>query len=183
MKSWISLLRNEYNDFDEFERYDSLWDLASRLGYSNPKDAWNENPLVGGSTNPEDYGIVSISDVARFCLDNYEHALLWINKLEFLEFEFDKNSRIRNVDDLMNFFNNVGMENIKRIFEYLYPYSFSEVMGYDFLLTRNYWEVGFFNNRNLSEDDRQFLTSIALRFPPIGVYYKDKTFYLSDYKP
>lgn len=54
-KKWKDKLKNVYDNFDEFEVYAEIYSLHIRLGYSTPKEAWNANPTVTGSTNPADY--------------------------------------------------------------------------------------------------------------------------------
>ena len=54
-ESWTGKLQKQYTDFDEFEAYDQIYGLASRLGYNSAQEAWDDNPQVSGSTNPADY--------------------------------------------------------------------------------------------------------------------------------
>ena len=55
IKGWQERLQFLYADFDEFKHYADIFGLHKRLGYKNAIDAWNDNPLVEGSTNPSDY--------------------------------------------------------------------------------------------------------------------------------
>lgn len=57
-KVWKAKLHKVYTDFDEFERYDKMYNLAERLGFSHAEAAWDANPLIQGSTNPADYKVV-----------------------------------------------------------------------------------------------------------------------------
>jgi len=52
---WKNHLQNVYTDKGEWLRYDEIYGLSQRLGYDDPEQAWSENPLIQGSTNPEDY--------------------------------------------------------------------------------------------------------------------------------
>lgn len=56
---WRSRLRAQYASREEFACYDDAHNLAERLGYTSPGDAWNANPVIEGSTNPSDYRKVS----------------------------------------------------------------------------------------------------------------------------
>jgi hypothetical protein len=52
---WHGKLRDNYLDFPEFVVYCDRYHLHRRLGYDTPAAAWVENPLVQGSTRPEDF--------------------------------------------------------------------------------------------------------------------------------
>ena len=70
--TWRDRLRNVYNgDIEQFRAYDDIYGIAARLGYSSAEEAWRDNPMVGGSVNPVDFGLASDSDSAfvacKFC--------------------------------------------------------------------------------------------------------------------
>lgn len=52
---WQATLHEVYNDLVEFDYYDDIYGLAHRLGFDNPQEAWDANPTIKGSTNPNDY--------------------------------------------------------------------------------------------------------------------------------
>jgi hypothetical protein len=52
---WRGRLRRQYSDFEEFQAYSETYGLAERLGYDTPEEAWKDNPMVQGSTNPRDF--------------------------------------------------------------------------------------------------------------------------------
>ena len=52
---WQAKLRKSYGSFSEFEAYDKAYGLAQRLGFANAVEAWELNPTIQGSTNPEDF--------------------------------------------------------------------------------------------------------------------------------
>lgn len=54
MKKWNDRLRNVYTSYREFLSYCEIYDIHSRLGYETPKEAWKENPVIEGSTDPND---------------------------------------------------------------------------------------------------------------------------------
>lgn len=54
---WTSRLRANYADYEEFEHYSDTYGLHTRLGYKTPQAAWEANPMVKGSVNPEDFGV------------------------------------------------------------------------------------------------------------------------------
>jgi len=54
-KEWTGRLQAQYADFDEFVAYDEMYGLAERLGYASAEEAWEDNPMVAGSTNPAEY--------------------------------------------------------------------------------------------------------------------------------
>lgn len=60
-KGWRSHLQDNYKTFAEFQQYDLVYKLAKRLGYLSAEEAWDENPLVQGSTNPSDFRKVVVA--------------------------------------------------------------------------------------------------------------------------
>ncbi len=54
LDGWQDRLQSQYASFDEFMGYCATYGLDARLGYSNVRKAWNDNPLIQGSTNPDD---------------------------------------------------------------------------------------------------------------------------------
>lgn len=54
-KGWQGRLKENYSSFEDFEGYDQLYNLAYKLGYKSAINAWNANPVVQGSTNPNDF--------------------------------------------------------------------------------------------------------------------------------
>lgn len=62
MKTWIQRLRSNYSTIGEFADYCDKYGLLERMGYKLVSDAWRDNPHVGGSTNPDDFGVVKLDD-------------------------------------------------------------------------------------------------------------------------
>lgn len=56
-KGWQGKLQRQYANFEEFEGYDSNFNLANRLGFKTAREAWEANPLIQGSVNPSDYSL------------------------------------------------------------------------------------------------------------------------------
>jgi len=52
---WKARLRSNYENFEEFKMYAETFNLHDRLGYATPEEAWADNPMVQGSTNPDEY--------------------------------------------------------------------------------------------------------------------------------
>jgi len=55
---WKDKLQNVYDSFEEFKKYDDTYGLTGRLGYDSPEEAWEDNPLIQGSTDPADFKVV-----------------------------------------------------------------------------------------------------------------------------
>ncbi len=55
LTGWQGHLREQYQSFAEFARYDEIYMLATKLGFGSASEAWGANPIVHGSTNPADY--------------------------------------------------------------------------------------------------------------------------------
>ena len=56
LEGWVSRLRANYFDFEEWVHYSDMYGLAVKLGYQTATTAWKENPIICGSVNPSDYG-------------------------------------------------------------------------------------------------------------------------------
>ena len=54
-ESWKGRLQKQYANFEEFAEFDAIYNLAKRLGYDSAEEAWEANPIISGSVNPEDY--------------------------------------------------------------------------------------------------------------------------------
>ena len=52
---WKMKVRKVYASLDELKAYDNIYHIAARLGYSDCETLWNDNPLIQGSVNPQDF--------------------------------------------------------------------------------------------------------------------------------
>lgn len=68
---WKGRLKKQYKDFAEFEHYDEIYGLAKRLGFKSAKEAWQKNPLIQGSTDPNDYKVVKESLINESIVEKY----------------------------------------------------------------------------------------------------------------
>jgi len=69
--TWEDRLQNVYDGgFEEFKAYSDTWGLARRLGYESAEAAWQDNPLVTGSVDPKDYGVVGEGRKTADTVDN-----------------------------------------------------------------------------------------------------------------
>ena len=55
---WAARLKNNYATAEEWIAYSEMYGLAERLGYDDPMKAWEDNPMIQGSTNPDDFKVV-----------------------------------------------------------------------------------------------------------------------------
>ncbi len=73
---WRNKLHKVYASFEEFKGYSEVYNLAVRLGFDSPEQAWELNPVVQGSTNPADYklatprGNETVNGLPIRCYDN-----------------------------------------------------------------------------------------------------------------
>lgn len=58
MKTWKARVRDTYDSLDELKAYDRAYGVVRRCGERSAKALWNKNPLIGGSTDPRDFGKV-----------------------------------------------------------------------------------------------------------------------------
>ena len=101
-KGWQDKLQNVYNDSVEFAAYDEIYNLSKRLGYEDSTQAWDDNPLIQGSTQPNDFRNVALLDEAKRLNDMYTQET-GDNTLDLTYFYdklmIDENGEIVNEDD------------------------------------------------------------------------------------
>lgn len=57
---WKEKLQKNYdNDYNQFVEYDKIYNIAKRLGFKSAQEAWKANPLIQGSTNPNDLKVMN----------------------------------------------------------------------------------------------------------------------------
>jgi hypothetical protein len=56
-QTWTDRVRNVYSSLEDLQAYDEIYDIANRCGYQDPESLWDDNPLIGGSVNPRDFGL------------------------------------------------------------------------------------------------------------------------------
>ena len=54
LMGWQDRLRKVYGSHGEFVSYDSIYNIARRIGFDCTEEAWDANPVIQGSTNPKD---------------------------------------------------------------------------------------------------------------------------------
>lgn len=71
IKGWECKLRDNYEDFEEFEAFSNIYGIAERLGFYSSEEAWEVNPLIRGSVIPDDLECVfdrkSLSNCSSLC--------------------------------------------------------------------------------------------------------------------
>lgn len=55
LMGWRTRLKNNYDSFTEFCRFDVAWGIVNRIGYKSAAAAWAANPVIEGSPNPFDF--------------------------------------------------------------------------------------------------------------------------------
>jgi hypothetical protein len=54
MIGWRCKLQDNYDSFEVFQAYASIYDILPRLGFKTEQEAWDANPLIEGSVEPSD---------------------------------------------------------------------------------------------------------------------------------
>ena len=57
-KLWKMRVQKNYGSLDELIHCDSAYNIAKRCGYNSCEKLWEDNPMLQGSTNPSDFGLV-----------------------------------------------------------------------------------------------------------------------------
>jgi len=55
---WQGRLQKQYDSFEQFKAYASMYDIHKRLGFRSMKSAWEANPIIRESVIPEDLEVV-----------------------------------------------------------------------------------------------------------------------------
>jgi len=63
IKGYECKLQDNYGSFGEFEGYSDNYGLAAKLGFKTSEEAWQANPTIQGSTNPDDFRIAPSTPV------------------------------------------------------------------------------------------------------------------------
>ena len=179
MKTWIAKLQENYSSFEEWESYAETYGLDTRLGFETSQDAWDANPLIGGSTNPGDFGIVTLDEFTH----GYIECALWL---------LDENPPSGQYPEtlLQRYFSNLAPETLLKMVadcakfqeenaDFLakvsYPKNDSTDMahaGHDFWLTRCGHGAGFWDG-DLPEALGEALTAAAKIFGNVDLYVGD----------
>lgn len=56
-QTWQRTVRENYETLEELRAYDSIYKVAKRCGFPSAKALWDANPVIGGSSNPSDFGL------------------------------------------------------------------------------------------------------------------------------
>ncbi len=88
-ETWKDKVQNVYSDIEELQNYDEQYDIVKRLGYEDVETLWNENPMIQGSTNPEDLKVVkeSFEDVNEALSKTFRIGNLFLNPEHFVDKE------------------------------------------------------------------------------------------------
>lgn len=179
MKTWIAKLQANYASESERTSYAETYGLASRIGYQTPAAAWRDNPLIGGSTEPGDFGLVTLDEFTR----GYIQCALWSSNDESTPaggVPLDQNYSIADlapgtlaqiVKDCAQF----QADNSELLAEVKYPRNDSTELahaGHVFWLTRCGHGAGFWDG-DLPEELGQALTNAAKPFGNVDLYVGD----------
>lgn len=65
LNGWREKLQTNYHTFEDFKSFSDTYGLAKRLGFESAEKAWEANPLIEGSTDPDDFRIAPIGADAK----------------------------------------------------------------------------------------------------------------------
>ena len=60
LTGWQCFLQENYDSFEQWKAYSDVYGLAGKLGFKSPFVAWEKNPLLRGSVNPDDFEVVKL---------------------------------------------------------------------------------------------------------------------------
>ena len=59
-QTWWAPVRDSYSSLEDLKRYDATFGIAQRCGFGSVEELWDANPVIGGSTNPADFGLAEV---------------------------------------------------------------------------------------------------------------------------
>lgn len=65
MNKWYDRLQGVYSSIGELLRYNRIYGVVRRLGYSDANKLWEDNPMLCGSADPKDFGVAKANDDAK----------------------------------------------------------------------------------------------------------------------
>lgn len=176
-KTWINTVQNNYSTIEELEFYDEIYNICFRVGYTGVnrvKQMWDDNKIIGGSVNPQDYGLVSMEEIAQVLVNDYKEAIDFTeNEIDGFETGLDYSTEAEEkiLSDLLKFLESIGMDVLGKIVN-LADTSFVEMFAHDFWLTRNGHGSGFWDSE-LWEEFQDFLTEKSKEQKEAYVYVGD----------
>jgi hypothetical protein len=153
MKTWINTVQNCYVDMEELGNYDEMYNICFRAGYTGEnrvKQMWNDNKVIDGSVNPEDFGLSTIEEIATLLVSEYQEAIEFTeSNMDGMpaegEFDYAPETIEKIKVDLIAFMSSIGMQDLQRIANYAGE-TFKQMFAYDFWLTRNGHGSGFWDS-------------------------------------
>lgn len=55
---WQDRVQKVYSSLEELEGFDRVYAIVKRLKYRSAKKLWNDNPIISGSTDPNDLKVI-----------------------------------------------------------------------------------------------------------------------------
>ena len=84
---WKSKLQENYDSLEEFIQYSDTYGLAERLGYGSPEEAWEDNPMIQGGTDPSDFK--KVTEKKGYWSKNISGSVYIEHEGEEYEIEYD----------------------------------------------------------------------------------------------
>lgn len=148
-KTWMNTVQNSYVTIEDLEYYDEIYNVCFRAGYSGinrVKQMWDDNKVIGGSVNPEDFGAALPEELAKILVKEYQEAVVFTEEdLDGHDFSDESVEEIK--DELLRFIEFVGWNEIQKIMGFVNDWHmFKEMFAHDFWLTRNGHGSGFWDS-------------------------------------
>lgn len=154
MKTWINTVQNCYASQEDLESYDEMYNVcysADYIGENRVRQMWDDNKIIGGSVNPEDYGLASAEDIATILIPEYQESIEFTESdMNDMPEEGDFNYADITIEkikiDIVAFINSIGMDQIQKIINHSGGDVFKIMFAHDFWLTRNGCGSGFWDS-------------------------------------
>lgn len=59
-QTWRAKVRDTYASLAELTAHDEIYGIARRCGFDSPDEMWQANPRIGGSTDPQAFGLARL---------------------------------------------------------------------------------------------------------------------------
>lgn len=166
-KKWFNTVQNAYKTEEELIFCDDIFNVCPKAGYmgiNRIRQMWDDNKIIGGSTNPADYGIASIEEMAEIMINEYKAAIDFTDGEEWGDADFSEQPNERIKEDLVKFLEMIDSADIIKIVQFANKEDsgiFCSLFPHELWLTRNHHGSGFWDNEEVWGDFAESLSDKA----------------------
>lgn len=73
---WRNRVQKTYVSLEKLREYNRYLGVANRCGYKNAKEMWDDNPVIQGSINPEDFRKSEYHEILEYQIELLKEGLI-----------------------------------------------------------------------------------------------------------